>query len=206
MDAVAIIVAAGRGARMGEKFNKLLLQLGKSTILEKSIEPFLKHPDIHKIFLTINPKDRLVIEKIVTKKIVLIDGGMRRQDSVNNALRAVLKEKPIPDIVLIHDGARPFCSKKLISNVLINTRVNGTTVPVLPLVDTLRRIIGKTSKIVDRNELFLVQTPQGFQTQVLKEATAAAARRSWKVTDDAALVEKNGGIITKIDGDPINLN
>ena len=205
MDAVAVIVAAGQGTRMGEEHNKLLLPLGTSTILEFSLEPFLKHTKIRKIFLTVASQDRLVFEKIIPKDVILVEGGKRRQDSVHNALLRVLQEKPVPEIVLVHDGARPFCSAELIDRILAAALEHGAGIPVIPLVDTIRRVTKKKTEVVERNRLFAVQTPQGFRTELLKDASMQAIANNWTVTDDASLVEKSGGSVVTVEGEPQNI-
>ena len=205
MDAVAVIVAAGLGTRMGEEHNKLLLPLGTSTILGFSLEPFLKHTGIRKILLTVASRDRSVFERIIPKEVILVEGGKRRQDSVHNALMRVLQEKPLPEIVLVHDGARPFCSAALIDSILAAAYEHGAVIPVLPLVDTIRKVTKKHIEVVDRNELFAVQTPQGFQTEILKDASMKAVANNWTVTDDASLVEKNGIRVATVEGEPQNI-
>ena len=104
-DVVALIVAAGRGTRIGKNHNKLLLPLGTSTIVEYSLEAFLTHPKIKKIFLTVSSKDRSFFEKFLSDDIVLVEGGRRRQDSVHNALLKIMQEKKIPELVLVHHFA-----------------------------------------------------------------------------------------------------
>ena len=205
MDAVAVIVAAGRGVRMGEKYNKLLLPLGTSTIIECSLEPFLKHTGIHKIFLTVASQDRRFFERLIPKEVILVEGGKRRQDSVHNALLRIVQEKPVPEIVLVHDGARPFCSAALIDNILAVVHQHGAVIPVLPIVDTIRRVKKENTEVFDRTELFAVQTPQGFHTEVLKDASMQAVANNWNVTDDASLVEKNGGRVATVEGELQNI-
>ena len=84
-NAVAVIVAAGKGSRMGGNRNKLLLPIGTSTILETSLEPFLKHSRIQKIYLVVSLRDHQFIKKLIPEEVVLVKGGKRRQDSVHNA-------------------------------------------------------------------------------------------------------------------------
>ena len=90
--AFAIIAAAGKGSRMGENRNKLLLPLGTSTIIQTCIEPFLNHSRIRKIYLSASPQDYQLIKDMVPKEVTLVKGGKRRQDSVHNALLEVMKE------------------------------------------------------------------------------------------------------------------
>lgn len=204
-DVVVVIVAAGQGTRMGGNHNKLLLPLGTRTILEFSLELFLKHSGIRKIFLTVAAQDRHVFEKIIPKEVVLVEGGKRRQDSVHKALLRVLQEKPVPELVLVHDGARPFCRAEIIDRVLDAALEHGAAIPVIPLVDTIRRVTKEKTEVVDRSKLFAVQTPQGFLFEQLLYASMQATANKWTVTDDASMVEKAGGRITTVEGDPQNL-
>ncbi|HBL55490.1 MAG TPA: 2-C-methyl-D-erythritol 4-phosphate cytidylyltransferase [Deltaproteobacteria bacterium] len=204
-DAVAVIVAAGQGTRMGGEHNKLLLPLGTRTILEFSIETFLKHPGIRKIFLTVSSQDRHIFEKIVPQEVVLVKGGKRRQDSVHNALLKIIQEQQFPELVLVHDGARPFCSAKLIDRILDAAYEHGAAIPVLPLMDTIRRVTEEKTEVVERDELFAVQTPQGFLLEQLLYASMQITANKWTVTDDASMIENAGGRITTVEGDPLNL-
>ena len=204
-DAVAVIVAAGQGTRMGGEHNKLLLPLGTRTILEFSIETFLKHPGIRKIFLTVASQDRHIFEKIVPQEVVLVKGGKRRQDSVHNALLKIIQEQQFPELVLVHDGARPFCSAKLIDRILDAAYEHGAAIPVLPLMDTIRRVTEEKTEVVERDELFAVQTPQGFLLEQLLYASMQITANKWTVTDDASMIENAGGRITTVEGDPLNL-
>ena len=202
--AVAIIVAAGQGIRMGKKHNKLLLPLGTRTILEYSLDTFLVHSRISKIFLTVSSEVRSNLENLITEKITMVEGGKRRQDSVHNALLRIMQEKNNPELVLIHDAARPFCSGELIDRIIDSTIEFGAAIPVLPLVDTIRIIGGEKTRIVDRKKLFSVQTPQGFQIKIIKDASIQAINKKWEVTDDAALIEKIGGNVKTIKGESQN--
>jgi len=204
-DAVAVIVAAGQGTRMGGEHNKLLLPLGTRTILEFSIETFLKHPGIRKIFLTVSSQDRHIFEKIVPQEVVLVKGGKRRQDSVHNALLKIIQEQQFPELVLVHDGARPFCSARLIDRILDAAYEHGAAIPVLPLMDTIRRVTEEKTEVVERDELFAVQTPQGFLLEQLLYASMQITANKWTVTDDASMIENAGGRITTVEGDPLNL-
>lgn len=190
---------------MKQIHNKLLLPLGISTIIELCLKPFLNHPSIGKIFLTVNSTDRSAFKKIVPNEVVLVEGGRRRQDSVHNAIMRVSSEKPPPEIVLIHDGARPFCSSVLIDNILAVANDQGACIPVLPIFDTIRRIRETNTVVLDRSDLFTVQTPQGFQTELLKNASMSAIKNNWYVTDDASLVEKSGVKVATIKGELQNI-
>ena len=134
----------------------------------------------------------------------MVDGGKRRQDSVHNALLTIMQEKIIPELVLVHDAARPFCSGELIDSIIDSANKYGAAIPILPVVDTIRIVRDNKTRIVDRNKLFSVQTPQGFQTKIIKDASIQAIEKKWEVTDDAALIEKMGGKVKTVLGDPQN--
>jgi len=203
-DTVAIIVAAGQGSRMGKNHNKLLLPLGTRTILELSINTFLVHRRISKIFLSVSSEIRDNFENLYPKKIFLVEGGERRQDSVHNALLRIMQEKYIPELVLVHDAARPFCSGELIDRVIDSAIDYGAAIPIIPLFDTIRMVWREKTRIVDRNKLFSVQTPQGFHTKIINDASTQAIEKNWEVTDDAALIEKIGGEVKTVKGDSQN--
>ena len=204
-DTVALIVAAGKGARMGANHNKLLLPLGTRTILEIGLETFLEHPRIRKIYLTVSSKDHQIIKKKIPEEIVLVEGGARRQDSVHNALLEIMKDKQVPELVLVHDGARPFCSKNLIDRIIDATLKHSSAIPVLPLEDTIRRIIQGKMEVLDRRELFATQTPQGFRTELIMNASKQAIEKKWFVTDDASLVGNTGNQVAVVEGEPQNI-
>jgi len=203
--AVAVIVAAGKGSRMRKNRNKLLLPLGASTILEKSLEPFLKHSRIRKIFLAASVQDHHLIKKLIPEEVILVKGGKRRQDSVHNALVEVMKGKNIPDVVLIHDGARPFCSSNLINRVLDATQRYDAAIPVLPINETVRRITVEKTNVVDREGLYSVQTPQGFRPELIYKASSKAQEKNIEVTDDASLLEKISQRIASVEGEVHNI-
>ena len=171
---VAIIVAAGQGSRMGKNHNKLLLPLGTRTILEFSLDTFLIHSRISKIFLAVSSEIRVNFENHFPEKITMVEGGKRRQDSVHNALLKILQGENIPELVLVHDAARPLCSGDLIDRIIDSAINYGAAIPVLPMVDTIRIVSGGKTRIVDRNKLFSVQTPQGFKTKIIKDASTQA--------------------------------
>ena len=203
--AVAVIVAAGKGSRMGENRNKLLLPLGTSTILETSLEPFLKHSRILKIYLAASLQDHQLIKKLIPEEVILVKGGKRRQDSVHNVLVEVMKEKNIPDAVLIHDGARPFCSLKLIDRILDATHRHDAAIPVLPINDTVRLITEEKTNVVDRRGLYSVQTPQGFNSELIYDASSKAKAKHTEVTDDASLLENTLQRVASVEGEVHNI-
>ncbi|GIT03512.1 MAG: hypothetical protein CM1200mP28_07710 [Deltaproteobacteria bacterium] len=110
---------------------------------------------------------------MIPEEVILVKGGKCRQDSVHNALVEVMKEKNIPDAVLIHDGARPFCSSNLIDRILDATYRHDAAIPVLPINDTVRRITEEKNQCCrPKGELYSVQTPQGFRPKLIYAASS----------------------------------
>jgi 2-C-methyl-D-erythritol 4-phosphate cytidylyltransferase len=134
----------------------------------------------------------------------VVAGGERRQDSVYAALRAA---DPASDIVLVHDGARPFVDEATIRRVIAAAQSFGAAVPCVPLQDTIKEIAGDTIvRTHSRERLRAAQTPQGFSFSILTDACAAAARDGFAATDEAALVEKYGSTqVHVVEGSPDNV-
>ena len=200
----AVIAAAGQGKRVGAGRNKLLLNLGGKSILERTVEVFRTHPRIRRIWLVVSPEDREEIETLIAgMEISLVNGGVRRQDSVHCALTQ-LRESDPPSHVLIQDGARPFTTHDLIDRILDACLEHGAAIPGVPLADTIRRVRGGTTEVIARSELLAVQTPQGFRLDWLWGASQQAQQQEWAVTDDASLLENAGHRVHCVPGDPDN--
>lgn len=181
-----ILVAAGRGTRFGREKHMLelagvpLWQHARQTLLDGGVDSVVVIGDVEGG----------------------VAGGLRRQDSV----AAGLAQIPEPDgFVLIHDAARPLASVDIVRRVLARLRVGDVdgVVPAVPVRDTIKRVAGeRVVETVDRSSLVAVQTPQGFVLTALRAAHAAAA---FDATDDASMVEANGGTVAFVDGDPANI-
>lgn len=138
-------------------------------------------------------RDRLVLER----------GGVRRQDSV---LRGVRRLSESIKLVLVHDAARPCVSADLISRVMKGAQRYKACVPVVPVVDTVKEIRdGRVVRTLERNHLGLVQTPQGFEIELLKRAFERAQKESLSVTDEAGLVESMGSPVHVVNGEAGNI-
>ena len=144
-------------------------------------------------------------ERVEKHGLILVEGGARRQDSVHAALSRIGQDSQPPEFVLIQDGARPFCSTELLERVLDGCRGRGSAIPVVPLTDTVRRIRYEACELIDRSELYAVQTPQGFRFRDLWEASLRALKEKWEVTDDASLLEKCGETLYPVQGESSNL-
>ena len=136
----------------------------------------------------------------VNYPIKIIKGGKTRTESVKNALAHCSEFKT----TLIHDAVRPCVSTALIKRVLVKLEKSTAVIPVIPVVDTIKEVKeGKISKTIDRSNLVCVQTPQGFQTQILKEVYSQDNLNTY--TDDAALMEANSYKVSTVEGDSKNI-
>lgn len=205
-DAVVIIPAAGQGKRMAAGQNKLFQPLGAQTVIQRTLSLFLTHPRISRIYLVIakHDRDRLMSWTEGERRITLVTGGARRQDSVFNALERIRLE-PLPQWILVHDGARPLCSPTLVERILEECARTNAAIPVIPLTDTIRQFQRCGSQVLNRSRLFATQTPQGFKSQLLIEAYQALQKQGWQTTDDASIVELWGHSVSPVEGDAGNL-
>jgi 2-C-methyl-D-erythritol 4-phosphate cytidylyltransferase len=198
-----LIVAAGSGKRFGEK--KQFAYLRAKPVLEWTLERFEAHPEVDAVVLVLPDEEDLKHYRMRYAKILdIVRGGERRQDSVWQGFR--LLSASAPEIVLVHDGARPLVSADLISRVVAAARADGAAVPVLALEDTIKEVRdGRVAGTVDRTFLVRAQTPQGFRYEILKKALDAARHDRFYGTDEAALAERAGIPVTAVAGDPRNI-
>jgi 2-C-methyl-D-erythritol 4-phosphate cytidylyltransferase len=201
--ASAIIVAAGAGTRFGEP--KQFVYLRAKPVLEWTLERFQAHSEVDAIALVLPDERDLKHYRLRYPKIVdVVRGGERRQDSVWQGFRLLAGTSP--EIVLVHDGARPLAGAALISRIIAAARAEGAAVPALPVEDTVKEVRdGRVAATVDRTLLYRAQTPQGFLFAVLKKALDAARRDRFYGTDEAALVERIGLPVAVVPGDPRNI-
>lgn len=207
---VAVLIpAAGSARRIAADKNKALLYIGGAPMIRHTVRIFQEHPAIGQICLAVRKSDSAEFEKLFGgaeegRKIVgLVEGGDHRQESVWLAMEA-LQDDP-PDWVLVHDGARPFCSMDLLERVLAGLRRAPAVVPVIPIHDTVRRIESACSEVLQRESLYRCQTPQGFHWGTLRNAHLKARETGLRGTDDAQLVEVCGEGLEFVEGEVRNL-
>ncbi len=201
MKKIALIVAAGKGERMNADIPKQFLLLNDFPILMHTLNAFA---DLDKRILVL-PKSQIENWKALCKdynfelKHILVAGGINRFSSVKNGLRKVDEGS----IVAIHDGVRPLISKNLTNKLIDTTKKGIGVVPVVPIKDSLRKVEGDNSKAVSRSSLYKVQTPQCFFASTIKDAY----RQNFSLffTDDASVLESNGGKIMTILGEEQNI-
>ena len=201
--AVALIVAAGRGQRFGAELPKQYLPLGGEPILRHAFRAFCRHPGIAGVWAAIHPDDAgLFAAAAKDLPVRAIHGGAARQDSVRLGLEAMAGAAP--DVVLVHDGARPMVSSGLIGRVLTALGAAEAVIPAVPVIDTLKRVDqGRITATVPRDNLVRVQTPQGFRFTSLLAAHRQFAGEN--LTDDAAVMERAGHAVTTVPGEEMNI-
>ena len=215
MDKYLIVVAGGRGLRMGGELPKQFLKIGGRAVLHRTIERFVSAcPDL-RVVTVMNPdyidfwKNYCLSSGMVVPQII-VRGGMPRFHSVRNALEKV----PSGAVVAVHDGVRPFVSESLIRRMFVAAENVPALIPVLPCTDTMRTLAAKRDASgnevlealdikVDRSVLYSVQTPQIFHSDVLKTAYFQPYDTSF--TDDASVIERSGVPLSFIKGERLNI-
>jgi len=205
MFVTAIIAAGGRGLRFGASRPKQLVVIDGRTLLERSVDVFLAHPLVNEVVVALPPDiaaNPPAYLQSATKPMRLVAGGARRQDSVWNAFQAVASAS---EVILIHDGARPFVSGELIGRTIDAAAAHGAAIAAIEVNDTVKRVRHQVvQETLDRETIFLAQTPQAFRREVLA-AAVALGQSGVEATDEAALAERAGYAVHVVPGEPNNI-
>ena len=204
-----VIVSAGRGSRMKADINKQFLKLKGKEVIAHTIDKFYNNKNIDEIVVVVKEDEadffrRNIIDKYGYKNIKIAFGGKERQDSVFNGLKAVNERC---DIVLIHDGARPFVTDEIIKNSIECAKKNKCVIVGVPVKDTIK-IINKDNEVCDtpnRSTLWSIQTPQVFEYLSIIKAHKIAKEKSYYGTDDSMLMEYLGYNVKVIEGSYNNI-
>ena len=209
-----IIVAGGKGLRMGSDIPKQFLPIGGKPVLMRTLERFREYSPTLQIILVLPKAQQDYWEKLCQKHNFTVvyqmaDGGETRFHSVQHGLALIPEDAK--GVVGVHDGVRPFPSVEVIRNCYETARTAKAVIPVIPVVETVRRITQKEPSLlcnsasitVPRNEYRLVQTPQCFDIQLLKAANRQPYNDGF--TDDASVVEAFGHAITLVEGNRENI-
>lgn len=204
MNYTALIVAAGSGRRMGLGYNKVFLMLENGlTVLQQTIQGFDQDERCKQIVLVISSEDMQKYIKNQQKgKIILVQGGSTRQESVNNGLMAVHEE-----VVLIHDAARPWLPLECIDRILFAMESEQACMLTVPCKDTVKEVKdGYITHTFKRDDLRLAQTPQAFRTNLIIDCFMRAKDRDIQVTDDAQMVELMSDVkVKEVEGSYLNI-
>ena len=202
IEVFAVIVAGGKGVRMESSLRKQYLDLAGMPLLSRTLQVFTRCSAISKTVLVIPEKDREFCTDIILKphdlnaRVDLVTGGKDRQSSVFNGLMAVraLASSFKKNLVLIHDGVRPFADHFIIERCIDGAMDHGACIPAISVVDTLKKVDSSRFVIntINRENLYQVQTPQAFELELIFKAHEYAAENLFSGTDDASLVENIG--------------
>ncbi len=201
--AVALVMAAGSGERLGGALPKPYRSLAGKPLLRHSVERFLAHPAIARCHVVIAPsaagRAEAALEGLTLPP--LIHGGTTRQESVRLGLEA-LSDAP-PAMVLIHDAARPLLPAQVVDRLLAALETVPGALPCLPVADSLKRLDGNgdLAEDVARDGLWRAQTPQAFRYSEILEAHRRALDAGWEASDDTALLRRLGGRVRGVEGD-----
>lgn len=206
--AVAIVPAGGSGSRIGARHPKQYLALAGTPLLVLTLRALLGSTAIEGVVLAV-PLDRvqmtrrLLARYEVPRVLAVVAGGDERQSSVRRALDAVPAQA---ELIVVHDAVRPFITRDLVDRVLAAAREHGAATCGIEVRETVKRVSDRAVEAtLDRNGLWLTQTPQAFRRSVLREAHDQAQRDGFRGTDDAVLVERLGGRVIMVPGLPENL-
>ena len=210
MKTIVLIPSAGSGSRMGAKAKKPYLSLGNKPILAHTLLAFEQCSLINEVVLIV-AEDEIdycktsIVEPFKIRKVnKIIAGGPKRQDSVWEGLKTLNDDC---ELVMIHDGVRPFVSQEILKKSVHETANSGATVVAVPVKDTIK-IVSKQAEVletIDRSRIWAVQTPQTFARDVIKRAYEKAYKDRFYGTDDASLVERLGVKVKIIPGSYDNM-
>ncbi len=206
----AIVLAAGRGARLGGNIPKQFLKLGGIPLLVHSLQIFQFTQVVTEVILVVPEDDcdhcrKTILPSFGIDKVTqVVAGGARRQDSVCNGIKAVA---PGVDVIVVHDAARPFVTTEMVNQAVEMAQFHGASVVAVPMRDTVKRVRegGLVDSTLDRSELWLAQTPQAFQTALLVEAHRQGEQEDIEATDDAVLIEQMGYEVVVVNGSYNNI-
>ncbi|XEC97768.1 2-C-methyl-D-erythritol 4-phosphate cytidylyltransferase [Paenibacillus tarimensis] len=203
----AVIVAAGRGTRMGTKESKQYLLLRGKPILVHTLEKFEAIEEVTQVALVVGEQDvarceSWIMEYGLSKVKAVVAGGKERQDSVYRGLRALHNEW-----VLVHDGVRPLVTAEAVRRCCNAAKQAGAAVLAVPVKDTIKQVndAGLITATPDRRSLWAIQTPQAFRRLQLLEAHERAQREQFVGTDDAMAVERIGVEVAVAEGEYTNI-
>ncbi|MBO3079780.1 2-C-methyl-D-erythritol 4-phosphate cytidylyltransferase [Mammaliicoccus sciuri] len=205
MGFTTIIPAAGQGKRMGTKINKLFLEINGETIIRQTVAVFQEIDSCEQIFIAAHPDEVELMEehlKDFSKVAGIIPGGQERQHSINEVLKILIDT----EVVMVHDGARPFITQEKIDQLYQDALTKDAVILAVQAKDTIKQVInGVVEHTYDRSTMWQVQTPQAFKRDIILKAYEQAEAQNYLGTDDASLVERAGCKVHISNGDYDNI-
>lgn len=206
-----IIAAGGMGNRLGETIPKQFIDMGGQSMLAMATIPFVQNKYVDEIIFVVPSGNEKMTQSVIDdeiecadKKMHITQGGAERSESVRNGL-AIIDDA---GLVLVHDAARPYITEEVINRVIVKAHEEGCAIPAVSVKDTIYVVDDSESMLVkeipDRSTLYAVQTPQGFDFKILKEAHDMVKEKELTVTDDGMPVMLGGGKVFLVDGDYAN--
>ncbi len=205
----AIIAAAGAGTRMASDRPKQFLLLAGTPVIIHTLKPFEECDSIHEVIVVLPAEESAgflsLVGKFGLRKVTrVVPGGVTRADSVKRGLMAI--RSATAEIVVVHDGVRPFVRVEEIENTIAAAQTDGAAILVAPVTDTVKQVSGeRVVRTLDRVELRRALTPQCFQYELLRQAYQNADVNDPSLTDESALVEQIGQPVTIVEGSPRNI-
>ena len=202
MKVIALIVSGGEGKRFDKNLPKQFFRIDSKSILEQCVKKFVDSNLFYKIVVVCNSEFMKESKKILHKyKLSFIKGGKSRQESVYNGLKSIKKDSP--NKIIIHDAVRPFFSINLLQEIIKKLKTNESIIPTLKIFDSIRLFKKKEYKNLTRENIKLIQTPQGFDFKKIYNAHKIFKNEIY--TDDSLLFYKNGNKIKTIPGEIMNI-
>ena len=207
-DIGVVVVAAGEGSRFGGDVPKQFLPVAGVPMLLRALRPFTSHPEVSRVVVVLAPahaqRPPEFLAPLAGSALTIVAGGLQRADSVAAGLGALPADC---EVVLVHDGARPFVERRVIDAVIAHARAGDGAVAAVPVSDTLKAQVAddptRVSRTVPRDGLWRAQTPQGFPRRLLEQAYAVEGHAG--ATDDASLVEACGAVVRLVPDSSRNL-
>ena len=205
-----VVAAAGSGKRADLGLNKMYAKIDGIPLLYRTLHRLDGIRSVGRIVVVVRREEERQFGRMMRrygalgKIAAVVHGGLRRADSVRNGLRYLLDCVP-SNLVLVHDGARPFVSSRLIDRLADAAKRVGAAIPVIEVDDTVRRRDGERTEVVDRSLLLLTQTPQAFRKEMIETCFLSERQLSLQLTDDAAYLEREGFRVETVEGEKSNI-
>jgi len=204
MSVAALVVAAGRGERLGQSLPKAFVPLLGKPLLVRSLEAMAAVEELQRVVAVVPPDELARFAALgISGPVEAVPGGAERQDSVAAGLAALPASI---EWVAVHDAARPLVAPSDVARVIAAARECGAALLAVPVRDTIKRVRdGAVVETPERSTCWAAQTPQVFRAELLREALAKARAEGLVATDDAQLVERLGVTVRVVEGDPRNI-